>query len=238
MKPRRPLTVLAVAGALMAIQAVAAAHPGFRPAEVAGGVPTELTLAIAHGCSEGEPSSGEGVSPTTVVAVQVPDGVGDVEPSEKAGWTLQVERDANGQVVDFEWRIDQPADAVEAPQFVLTATAYGMAGETIHWAVYQECTEGFYRWVDATGDPDSDPAVRLSLASGATPPAVEPSAPAPTVQPAPSTTAASPPATVTPTAPSPSNAPEGQDRDGSMWVAVAVVAGALGVATIWWRRRS
>ena len=247
MARRLALVLVLASGMLLLLVSAALAHPGFRPPEVAGGEPTELTLAMAHGCTEGEPppDDDEQVYPTTLVAVQVPAGVRDVEPSEKPGWTLEVERDGDGAVTAFEWRIEDGTEAVEAPAFQLTATAYGSADETIHWAVYQECTEGFYRWIDTGGDPDADPAVRLTLTSGATPPPTAPASPSPSPTPSPGAT---PSPTITPSpsvAPSPppvspaAPEPEGAADDASLtlYVILALAAAALVAAGVWWRRR-
>lgn len=235
---RLALTLTMASGILLLPASAALAHPGFRPPEVEGGEPTNLTLAMAHGCTGGEPppDDDEQVYPTTLVAVQVPGSVREVEPAEKPGWTLEVERDDDGAVAAFEWRIDEGTDSVEAPAFQLSATAYGSAGETIHWAVYQECTEGFYRWIDTGGDPEADPAVRLTLTSGATPP-VAAAPPSPTAQPTPSATASpsssplpAPPATPIPESPAEGAAP-------ILFVVLGVVAVAFVAAGVWLRRR-
>lgn len=243
MARRLPLALTMASGILLLLASVAQAHPGFRPPEVAGGEPTELTLAMAHGCTEGEPppDDDEQVYPTTLVAVQVPEGISDVEPAEKPGWTLEVERDGDGAVTAFEWRIDEGTEAVEAPEFRLSATAYGSDGEIVHWAVYQECTEGFYRWIDTGGDPDADPAVRLTLTSGATPP--PPTAPAspssgptpsPAATPSPSMAPSPSPSPVTPAPP----APEAADGGASiLLVVLGVGAIALVAAGVLLRRR-
>ena len=239
---RLVLTLTATSVMLLLLAGVALAHPGFRPSQVAGGEPTELTLAMAHGCTEGEPppDDDEQIYPTALVAVQVPAGVRDVEPREKPGWTLEVERDDDGTVTAFEWRIDEGTEAVEAPDFQLSATPYGSNGETIYWAVYQECTEGFYRWIDTGDDPDADPAVRLTLTSGATPPPpTAPASPSPSSTPSAADTPSpsiAPSPSLSPVSPAPPTSDDAAGGPGLILPVVLVVAAAALVAVGLWSR--
>lgn len=236
MTRRLALILMLASGMLLLLAGVAQAHPGFRPPEVAGGEPTELTLAMAHGCTEGEPppDDDEQVYPTSLVAVQVPVGVRDVQPSEKRGWTLKVKQDDDGAVTSIEWRINEGTEAVEAPQFQLSATSYGSDGEIIYWAVYQECTEGFYRWIDTGDDPDADPAVRLTLTSGATPPPpTAPASPSPSLMPSPADT---PSSSIAPS-PSPSPTPVSSGSAAPVLLVLATAAAVLVAVGLRSRRR-
>lgn len=144
------------AGALLALGGplAASAHVTVDPSSTAAGSYAVLTFAFSHGC--------EG-SPTTAVAIAMPDGIGSVAPTINPGWDVAVETD--------------PADTSEHPavsQVVYTAktpVADGLrdtlavsvklpddaAGETLAFPVTQTCVEGQTDWVELqTGDAEPD----------------------------------------------------------------------------------
>ena len=234
---RRTSVVAAMTAGASLLSGPAWAHPGFSPADVPAGEAVELTLAMAHGCEDAEPTTeGPPASATTLVAVRVPDAVTDVEPAEKPGWALTVEQDDTGRVTEFEWSLEDETQAVEAPDFRLSATPFGTTGEQIDWLVYQECPGGSYQWIGTTGDPEADPAVRMVLTTTASPPPEPSPAPVPTLEPTETATTASP----APTAVATGSDDEQADAGAGVppWAVVLAVAAVAGIAALGLRRRS
>lgn len=229
---RRGLAALALALGATILGAVPAwAHPGLRPAEVAAGESTELELVIEHDC---DPRDGE-PSPTTLVAIQVPEELAAAAALPVEGWRTSAETDDAGRTTVIEWAVEEGAQPETPPTLPLRVTADSTTETTeIGLVVLQECSTGSYLW--GGGDED-EPAVRLTVTPGThTPPSPSPS---------PSTEEASP--AVTPSASDPSDPPDdgGSDRaEGDQgqggtvwWVVVALLLAASAVAAVTLRRR-
>lgn len=230
-----PRTHVIVATTVLATltTAPAWAHPGFRPAEVPAGEQTEVELAIAHDCEV----SGGGTSPTTVVDVQIPDAIAEVEPLERDGWTLNLAGDANGSILRAEWTSDVGTTEAEPPAFRLLVTpATQESTTTIPWKVYQGCETGEHRWGAGSED---EPAVDLTVTPGTyTPPTAAPTS-APTPSASPST-----PASTTPTTSGPATRAGAETVDeqglgtggpsgGPPWLLLAAVTVALVAVALW-----
>ena len=226
------MRVVVATTVLATLTATAAwAHPGFRPDEVAAGEQTEVEMAIAHDCEV----PGGGTSPTTVVDVQVPDGIAEVEPLERDGWTLNLVGDADGSIMRAEWTRDDGATEAEPPVFGLLVTPTTQVSvTTIPWKVYQGCESGEYRWGAGSED---EPSVGLTVTPGTyTPPSPSDVSPSPTV-PAATTPDDVPEPTTTPTAADGSGEESTQAvGTGAPWTLLLLLA-AVGVGATWWVRQ-
>ena len=173
----RPLR-LALAGTGVAIAALtlgvgpAFAHVGTSVDEVPAGSTTALGLTIGHGCDD---------SPTTAVAVQIPDGVNDAEAFAKAGWTVESERetldppieaDHGEEITERVATITFTAEAGNelAPDlrdtFTINFTAPDTEGETLFFKMVQTCETGENRWIeefDGEGEEPEFPAPAVTV---------------------------------------------------------------------------
>ncbi|MBH0236385.1 YcnI family copper-binding membrane protein [Methylobrevis albus] len=144
---------LVAAGTLVAGTLGATAHVSLEVQEAPVGSTYKATFRVPHGC-EGKP--------TNVVRVQIPDGVIAVKPQPKAGWTLEKLRGDYGKTYDYYgtptsegvkevvWSGGNLGDD-EYDEFVLRGflTTDLKPGDTLHFAVVQECPEGLAeRWIE------------------------------------------------------------------------------------------
>lgn len=168
---RRELITGSLTAALLVLAATGAAgHPSFNPNKLPGGEATEVDFVIPHGCSasgQAPPAEGEDASGTTLVAVQVPEGIMAVEPLEAEGWELNVVT-AGDAVTEWDWTASESAITTDPITFRVSVTPMqGDEGTEIHWPVFQECEQGSYQWIGTPdGDPDADPAALMQLTTG------------------------------------------------------------------------
>jgi uncharacterized protein YcnI len=153
--------------ALVLAAAPAFAHVGTSIKEVPAGSRTPLGLTIGHGCED---------SPTTAVAVQVPEGINDATAFAKPGWTIVSEKEtlttpitsAHGDpVTERVSTITFTAVAGNAlptelrDVFTINFTAPDAPGETLFFKTVQSCEVGENAWIqeyDGTGDEPDSPA--------------------------------------------------------------------------------
>lgn len=195
---RRGLALLALTAATTVLGVAPAwAHPGLRPAEVAAGESTGLELVMEHDC---DPRDGE-PSPTTLVAIQVPEELAAAAALPVEGWRTSAETDDAGRTTVIEWAVEEGAQPETPPTLPLRVTADTTIETTeVGLVVLQECSTGSYLW--GGGDED-EPAVRLTVTPGTH------TAPSPALAPSPSL---SPTADEEPSAAaSPSAAPDRPD---------------------------
>lgn len=226
MSTRIGATALA-AGAIVAMAAApASAHVTVTPDTTAAGAYAVLTFSVPHGC--------EG-SPTTRVAIQMPEQVMQATPTRNALWTVekQVEElaepatDAHGNQVTE--RVSQVVYTAEEPlpegyrdTFELSLQLPEAAGETITFPVVQTCRQGEAAWTETP-------------AEGQDPDELERPAPAVTItdaeegHDAAATADADPDATSAATEDA-APADEADDEDGNGLAIAGLVAGVLGIA--------
>lgn len=128
----------------------AMAHVEPSPIAVQKGTTAEITFNLEHGCGE---------SPTTKVAIKVPDGVTGAKPAEKAGWTGTTE----GSVVTFTGGPQPPHEETE---FKVTFTFPATTGE-LHFPTVQTCEKGENAWIEipVEGSPEPEmvaPTIRVT----------------------------------------------------------------------------
>ncbi len=153
----RPLRTALVSGAtaiaaLVLTAAPALAHVEPDPATVPAGEATTVALTIEHGCDD---------SPTTSVAIQVPDGLEAVSGVALPGWAIE----SSGGVVT--WTADEPLPTDQEQAFALELTpAADQAGQTLLLKTVQTCEEGELRWIeewDGEGEEPEHPAPTVEV---------------------------------------------------------------------------
>ncbi len=157
------LKKLLLATAAVAISVPAFAHVTLEKGEAAIGSTYKAVFRIPHGC-EGKP--------TTVVRVQIPEGVLAVKPMPKAGWKLSKVRGPYAKSYNYQnkptsegvkevvWSGGSLGDD-EYDEFVLRGNLAGdfKVGDMLYFPVVQECPEGkSERWIEipASGKSSDD----------------------------------------------------------------------------------
>ena len=138
-------------GAVLALAAVplaASAHVTVTPSGTAAGSYTVLTFAFSHGC--------EG-SPTTAIAIDIPESIASVSPTLNPNYTIEkvADGDRTSQVVytaitpvqdgyrdTIELSLQLPEDA---------------AGETLSFPVLQTCEVGETNWNQVAEEGEEEP---------------------------------------------------------------------------------
>lgn len=142
---------------LLVTGGIASAHVDPDPLAMEAGTTGTVAFTITHGC--------EG-SPTTGVALQIPDGVTGVATVEKDGWTATV----TGNTVEFTGG-SLAADVED--HFEITLTAPTAAGE-IRFPAIQTCEQGELAWIEVAEEGAAEPehpAPTLKITAG--PPTAE-----------------------------------------------------------------
>ncbi|MBV0892909.1 DUF1775 domain-containing protein [Paracoccus sp. Z118] len=163
-------TFLAALAALVAMPAVA--HVSFETREAEAGRSYKAVLTIPHGC-DGEA--------TQAVAVTLPEGIFDVKPMPKPGWTLETDSgdyarsyDNHGEpetsgVRRIVWTGELP-DA-HFDEFVFRGTLSGdlAPGTVLYFPVEQSCASGVESWSEIPvegGERPAMPAPGLTIRAG------------------------------------------------------------------------
>jgi uncharacterized protein YcnI len=159
--------LLALSG--LALAPVAQAHVTLETRQAPVGSYYKAVLRVPHGCSG---------SDTTALRVRIPDGVLEVKPMPKPGWTLTIKTGTyphpqalHGSKVDhgvqeIAWT---GGDLPDAYYDEFTFRAYLASslkpGTTLYFPTIQECKTGVSRWIDTSGRDDEagDPAPHLQL---------------------------------------------------------------------------
>lgn len=202
------LSGAAAVGALALTVGTAAsayAHVGVSADTAAAGAYAILTVSVPHGC---------GTSPTTKIAIQIPEGINAVTPTRNSFYTVEkIVKTLDKPIVDghgnqITERVSEviytattplPADQRDAFELSLKLPE-DAAGTTLYFPIVQTCAEGETAWVQipAAGQNADDlaepaPAVAVTQASGGD----HGHAPAATPAAQPATSGSSTPLTVT-----------------------------------------
>lgn len=177
-------TPLRIAGAgatalgIVALSAGAAsAHVTVTPSTTAAGSYTVLTFSVGHGC--------EG-SPTTKIAIQMPEAIPSVTPTLNQGWAVRKVseklakpiEDAHGNKLTE--RVSQVVYTARTPladgfrdTFELSVQVPDAEGDTVTFPVIQTCQKGQTSWIEtpAEGQDEEElespaPAFTITAASG------------------------------------------------------------------------
>jgi periplasmic copper chaperone A len=129
----------------------------------------KAVLRVPHGCDG---------SSTTAIRVHIPDGVIDVKPMPKPGWTLNLVKgkyanshslyraQVNQGVTEVDWTGGNlPDDYYDEFVFQSFLANDLQPGETIYFPVVQECEKGVHRWIEipTEGSDYPEPAPGLKL---------------------------------------------------------------------------
>ncbi|WP_210204421.1 YcnI family protein [Devosia submarina] len=169
---RIALTLVTGTAALLAMCAPAFAHITLQTKEAPVGASYRAVLVVGHGC---------GNEATTAVRVQVPEGLYNVKPMPKAGWTIETQTgpyetpfmnhgtELTEGVKEITWTGGNlPNDFFDEFTFRGTLGGELEEGSTLFFPVIQTCGTTEDAWIDQSGDHDSEfPAPSLTLTPAA-----------------------------------------------------------------------
>ncbi|MBD3943389.1 YcnI family protein [Microbacterium sp. NEAU-LLC] len=147
---RRRLAVGAAAGLALAlgVPLAAAAHVHVDPETAAAGATQTLTFSFSHGCDG---------SPTTALAIDIPEGVGNATPVVQGGWTITRELGTNGVPTRVVYTAATPVDdGLKASVAMDVLFTEGAAETSLAFPVTQTCVVGETAWTQIADD-DQDP---------------------------------------------------------------------------------
>ncbi|MGH9245559.1 MAG: YcnI family protein [Acidimicrobiales bacterium] len=167
----RRLAIAALGGLaiLAAAAGPAAAHVGVDQDEVAAGSYANLTFTVPHGCDG---------SPTTAIAVQIPEGITSLTPGVNPSWTIVTETETlatpiddgeGGQITErvgvVSWTGGSLPDE-HLDRFVISVQMPDQPDERLFFPVVQTCERGETAWIeesDGTGAEPEHPAPSVLL---------------------------------------------------------------------------
>lgn len=134
----------------------AAAHITFEAGTVKAGGTAKFVLRVPHGCAG---------SPTVAVRIAIPEGLSEVKPQPKPGWTLDIvhadPETTAATVAGQDAHAGHPAAAVKEiawlggrledahyDEFVFRAKVDGEAGRDLFVPIVQQCETGVERWIE------------------------------------------------------------------------------------------
>ena len=116
------------------------------------GASYKAVLRVPHGCDG---------SSTTAIRVRIPEGIIDVKPMPKPGWSLNIVKGKYAKpytlfhaqvsegVTEIDWSGGNlPDDYYDEFVFQSYLASDLPAGETIYFPVVQECEKGVKRWIE------------------------------------------------------------------------------------------
>lgn len=136
----RRLGVGTIAGLALAVGVplAASAHVTVTPDAAAAGSYSVLTFAFSHGCDG---------SPTTSLAIDIPDGIDSLAPEIEPGWTIERVGAAEGIPTQVVYTADEPVESgLRATVTLQVKFAEDVAGETLAFPVLQSCADGETDW--------------------------------------------------------------------------------------------
>jgi uncharacterized protein YcnI len=173
---RRTLVAAAGAGGLLfATASAASAHVTASPSEAPAGGFTVITFGVSHGCDG---------SPTTAIAIQIPEGVTSVKPTVVPGWDIEVEKadlaqpisDGEGgeitdRVASVTYTAEEPLPDAYRQVFPISLKTPDAEGEQLAFPVVQTCTDGETAWITMPDAGEAEPehpapVVQLTASTG------------------------------------------------------------------------
>jgi periplasmic copper chaperone A len=140
------------AGILLALAAPlsASAHVSVSASTTAAGAYSVLTFSVGHGCDG---------SPTTEVAISIPDTIDAVTPTVNPGWTISrvtepldepIAEEDGDQITERTSQIvytaNSPLAADQRDTFALSLALVGEAGDVLEFPTLQTCEVGETDW--------------------------------------------------------------------------------------------
>lgn len=161
----------ALIGATFAYAAPAMAHVTLEQPKAAAGSTYKAVVGIGHGCGD---------KATTALRIQIPEGVYDVKPMPKPGWTLQTQTgpyakpfDDNGTKItegvrQIVWSGGALPDAWYDEFTFRAVVGTDLApGSAVYFPTVQECDGATEQWIDVTGAQGvANPAPALQITPG------------------------------------------------------------------------
>ncbi|WP_431802538.1 DUF1775 domain-containing protein [Microbacterium sp. bgisy203] len=147
---RAPLFAGLVAGGALILAAplAASAHVHVTPDESAAGTTTRLDFSFSHGCED---------SPTTSVAISIPDGVDGVTPVLDGAWTIDREVGTDGIPTKVTYTAVTPVESGVAASVALDVIfASSASGTQVAFPVLQTCEVGQTDWAEVAGEGQSE----------------------------------------------------------------------------------
>jgi uncharacterized protein YcnI len=145
----------------------AAAHVTVTPSTTVAGAYTVLTVSVPHGCEE---------SPTTKVAVQIPESILAVTPTVHPTWDVEKVMvtldepvtDAHGnelteRVGEIVYTAKTPLPNGYRDAFELSLKLPDTVGETLVFPAIQTCEEGETAWIEVPEEGAEEPAYPASV---------------------------------------------------------------------------
>lgn len=143
---RRAVALGTAAGLALALGAplAASAHVHVDPGTASAGGTETLTFAFSHGCDG---------SPTTSLAIDIPDGVGNATPVVQGGWTITRETGSDGVPTRIVYTADTPVeDGLKATVSMDVLFSEDTAGSTLAFPVTQACVTGETAWTQIAAE--------------------------------------------------------------------------------------
>ena len=154
---RLAVSALGAAALLGTTLIPASAHVGVKADTTAAGSTAMVSFGFGHGCGE---------SPTTALAIQIPEEFSSVTPVWDAGWDIEIVNEslatpiAGSHGEEVTERVSEVIFTAEEP---IENGIYGMvtlrlslpedaAGETIYFPVVQICEDGETGWIQIPGE--------------------------------------------------------------------------------------
>ena len=147
----------------LAVPLSASAHVGVTASTTAAGAYSVLTFSVGHGCDG---------SPTTTVAISIPDTIESVTPTVNPGWTISrvtepldepiAEEDGDEiteRTSQIVYTATTPLAADQRDTFQLSLALAGKEGDVLEFPTLQTCEVGETNWVG-----EEVPAVTLTAA--------------------------------------------------------------------------
>lgn len=142
--------ILGAAGAL--ISTVCFAHITLEVRQAPAGSTYRAVLRVPHGCQG---------SPTIAVRIRIPDGVFNVKPMPKPGWTIETKKgkyaksygaghgELSEGVLELSWTGGRlPDDHYDEFVFRAALSADLPPNKPIYFPVVAECEKGVERWIE------------------------------------------------------------------------------------------
>lgn len=157
--------------ALLTASGSALAHVTLETPTAASGSYYKGVLKIGHGCNG---------SPTTVISVELPEGVRLAQPMPKAGWEVEVSKSAVKPFDNYGRKVSEDVSRItwkggKLPsnfydEFVFQAKIAAQPGK-LYFKVKQQCEQGETNWAEipAAGQDAHDlksPAAELTVTAG------------------------------------------------------------------------
>jgi periplasmic copper chaperone A len=156
-------------GVVCAGASYAFAHVTLEQGQATVGAPYKAVFRVPHGCDG---------SATTAIRVRIPDGVIDVKPMPKPGWTLNIVKgkytktyslyraQVSEGVTEVDWSGGKLPDEYY-DEFIFQSFVTGdlQPGQKLYFPVVQECEKGVHRWIEipAAGENYPEPAPGVML---------------------------------------------------------------------------